>query len=367
MEILKLWNLLSIGIAGSFILVLLYLIYGSYKRKALPVITIPEFIILLPFKNEMAILPDRVSRLKTQLLANPKVKLWLLNDHSSDLGTHNRYQLELNEQIVLKNMPHDITGKKAVLSHAIKEASTDWVLIMDADTDLPDDLMLPDARILPNEAKCLLIPITSVKRQGWIPAFFDLDFLSLHFAGLASAKNNLPLLANGACMLICRKAYLSTIHQRKDWLEPSGDDVFAMFAIAKMYGRHSVKTLEQYDSPARVHFPNQLKELWNQRTRWISKTGQIKNTWFQFVSVIVLLTQIMLIANGFLSLKYSGIKMTIYITITVILAEIVYLAIASARLHRRDLWMFIVPAVFIYPFYLLSLLIFSTFAKSKWK
>lgn len=367
MEILNLWNLLSIGIASSFILVLIYLIYGGYKRKPQPTKAIPELTMLLPFKNEMTILPDILSRLRTLLRANPNVKLWLLNDHSSDLGDHNRHELEVGRQIILKNMPPEVTGKKAVISHAIKDTCTDWVLVIDADTDVPQELIIPNAKILPSDAKCILVPITPVKRKGWIPAFFDLDFLSLHYAGLASANNNLPLLANGACMLICRKAYLNTIDQRSDWSESSGDDVFTMFAIAKMYDNHAIKTLNLYDSPASVHFPNRLKELWNQRTRWISKTGQIKNNWFQFVSVIVLLTQLVLIVNGFLIFKYLELSSTFIISIAVILVEIVYLAIGSARLHRRDLWVFIIPAVFIYPFYLLSLLIFSIFAKSKWK
>lgn len=367
MEILNLWNLFSIGIAGSFILVLAYLIYGGYRRKSHQINVLPELTILLPFKNEMASLPASVSRLKIQLDANPNVMLWLLNDHSADLGDYNRHELEVCEQIILVDMPPETTGKKAVLSHAIKEVSTDWVLVMDADTDLPEDLILPNAKVLPDDAKCVLIPITPVKRKAWIPAFFDLDFLSLHFAGLASANNHLPLLANGACMLISREAYLNTINQREDWSTSSGDDVFAMFAIAKIYGRHTIKTIDLYDSPARVHFPIRFEELWNQRTRWISKTGQIKNTWFQFVSVIVLLTQFALIANGFLIFNFLEFNTVFIITIAVILVEIVYLAIGSARLHRRDLWVFIIPAVFIYPFYLLSLLIFSIFAKSKWK
>lgn len=346
---------------------LTYLIYGGFRRKSHLVKAIPELTILLPFKNEMAILPGRMSSVKTLLNSNPNLKLWLLNDHSSDLGAHNRCELEVCEQIILMDMPAGVHGKKAVLAHAIKQATTDWVLFMDADTDLPDDLFLPNAEILPANAKCILVPITPVKRKGWVPAFFDLDFLSLHFAGLASANNHRPLLANGACMLICRKAYLNTIEQREDWSEPSGDDVFAMFAIAKTYGKRAIKTLDLYHSPARVHFPNRFKQLWNQRTRWISKTGQIKNNWFQFVSVIVLLTQIALIANGFLIFKYPEFNSALIVTVAIILMEIVYLAIGSARLHRRDLWVFIIPAVFIYPFYLSSLLIFSIFAKSKWK
>jgi len=367
LEILDFWILISIGIGGCFAFILIYLIYGGSKHLSKSITEIPELTILLPFKNEMAILPDRVDRLKAQLRINPNIKLWLINDHSADLGDHNRHKLKTSDQVVLVNMPPEISGKKAVLSQAIKNAPTEWVLVMDADTDLPADLLQPRAKILPPEASCILIPITPVKRKGWIPAFFDLDFLSLHYSGLASANNNRPLLANGACMLICRKAYLKTINLRKDWAEPSGDDVFTMFAIAKKYGVQSVKTLDMYDSPARVAFPKGFKNLWNQRTRWISKAGKIKNTWFRFVSVIVLMTQIVLIANGFLIWKYRELNWVTSITIAIILVEIVYLAIGSARLHRQDLWVFIIPAVLIYPFYLLSLLIFSTFAKSKWK
>src|SRR5690554_3062099 len=351
-------------IGGGFCFILYYLIYGCYKPKSQFVDSVEELTVLIPFKNEMAILPEKVRRLKSQLEKNPDITVWLLNDHSSDLGDFNRHRLETNEQIILKNIPASVDGKKAAVSYGIQQARTEWILVMDADADLAPGILSPKAKIIPSGAKCILIPLAPEKRKGRIPAFFGLAFLSLHVAGLASANYNLPLLANCACMLVSREAYIDTMEQRTDWLEPSGDDVFLMFAIAKKYGRNAVKVLDFFKSPAQVYFPTQFKKLWHQRLRWISKTGQIKNTWFQIVSGTVLLTQISLIVNGFIIMKSPVSDMILIITTTIFLTEIVYLAIASARLHRKDLWMFIIPAVFIYPFYLLSLLIFSIFAKS---
>lgn len=367
MGIIDLFEIVFFSVAGIFAGILAFLIYSSLRSGAEVKDELTDLTVLIPFKNEMDSLPDLIAMLNKKIGLNPRVSVWLLNDHSTDISPDDIAKLERNDQIKISPPIPGISGKKAVCREAINRVTTDWILMMDVDADPPDSLFKPGLNIIPRKAKLLLIPIIPIKRKGAIAAFFDLDFLSLHFAGLASAKAKKPLLANAACMLVNREAFNESAKLRTDWEEPGGDDVFAMFAISKMFGSESVNVLKGVDSYARVQFPEKALPLWNQRQRWISKTGKIKNPWFRFVSIAVLLTQILFLYCLFLMLFQQATVLIFGAASLVISAEIIYLALASAKLKRSDLLPYILPAIFIYPFYLLTLVIFGTFAKPKWK
>lgn len=367
METADLFGLAFLVVAAVFGSMLFFLIFHIHRTRTEGVEALRELTILIPFKNEMNHLPDMIAGLKSKIEINPAVKVWLLNDHSTDMAAADVERLELNDQIKLIPPVKGITGKKAVWNDAISRVKTEWVLIMDVDTTPPESLFSPHIKLIPHGAKCLLIPIIPLKRAGAVASFFDLDFLSLHFAGLASAKANKPLLANAACMLLNRRAFIESAKDRVDWSEPGGDDVFAMFAIAGAYGSKSISVPGSDKFFASVHFPERAAALWHQRQRWISKTGKIANPWFQFVSWTVLTTQILLLTSLFVLMIYPFAHFTLFAALMIIIAEIIYLAVASAKLKRGDLWPYILPAIFIYPFYLLALVIFGTFAKPKWK
>jgi len=360
-------SLITLFIFCGFFLILAFLLINGLKsKKTQDELAISELTILIPFKNEMTVLPTFVERLKKVVL-NSKVEIWLLNDHSTDITRQNIEALNLNGRIFLYNSDHGITGKKAVLNAAIKRVKTEWLLLMDADAEPPNIIFAGSTFAISKDAKCVLIPLRPKKSKGLVSGFFDLDFISLHFAGLASANGGKPLLANAACMLINRQAYLESLSNRKDWNEPSGDDIFAMFAISKAFGPKSIAVLNSESDFVNVTFPTGISAFWAQRLRWISKTGKVASSWFQIVAWCVLLTQILFLICMFQILTLKVEKFTVIAAGVLILLEIAYLIMASARLKRRDLWIYILPAIFIYPFYLLALVIFSTFAKPKWK
>ncbi len=354
-------------IGAVFVSILLYLLWSPARSFSKHSVTLEKLTILVPFKNEANRLPGLIRCLREALISKPHFKVRLLNDHSTDLSTQFIADLALTDQISLHHAGEKVFGKKAVLTEAITQISDLWVLTMDADTELPKYFFDHLEKVISDGDKSVLIPISPVKREGIVPAFFDLDFLSLHFAGLKSAALGRPLLANGACMLINREAYVESMPYRNDWNEPSGDDVFAMFAIARRFGRKAISVSTLSNPQVLVSFPSAFRKLWHQRLRWIAKSDRIDSTWFKFVAISVLTIQValiiaaILITQGYFS--YIGIAMVF----VVLIIEILFLAIATTKLNRKDLWIYIVPSVFIYPFYLLTLGIFSTFAKPKWK
>ena len=367
METFKLGELFFVLFGAAFLGVLLYLLWWPSQSLPKHSMKLEALTILIPFKNEASQLPSLIKCLKSVLISNPLVKVQLLNDHSTDLKPQFISELDLSGQITLHNAGEKIFGKKAVLNEAIKKVSTPWILLMDADVELSDYFLDHLKMHISESDKCVLIPLSPNKRKGIVASFFDLDFLSLHFAGLKSASLGRPLLANGACMLLNRDAYIESVPLRNDWQIESGDDVFAMFAIAKKYGRKAVVASANLRRPVSVNFPSSFKTLWQQRLRWIGKTGRIENNWFKFVAITVLMMQISLIPAAILITQGQLSAFGTAVVFIVLIAEILFLAKATHQLRRIDLWVYIVPSVFIYPFYLLALGIFSTFAKPKWK
>ena len=367
METFRLFDLFFVLLGAVFVGILLYLLWGQARSTSKRSVALEKLTILIPFKNEANRLPGLIRCLSEALISKPHFNVKLLNDHSTDLSAQFIADLELTDQILLHHAGEKAFGKKAVLTETIIEISDLWVLIMDADTELPKYFFDHLEKVISDGDKSILIPISPIKRKGLVPAFFDLDFLSLHFAGLKSAALGRPLLANGACMLINRDAYVESMPFRNDWNEQSGDDVFAMFAIARRFGRKSISVSTLSNPLVLVSFPSAFRKLWRQRLRWIAKSGKIDNTWFKFVAISVLTIQISLIIAALLITQgyFSVIGIAMFFVVLII--EILFLAIATTKLNRKDLWIYIVPSVFIYPFYLLTLGIFSTFAKPKWK
>lgn len=357
---------ISVVILVAFATLLLLFLVVLTKGKKKEYAAIRDITVVIPFKNEMKYLPDQLKMYQKFLAENPFLNFILVNDHSIDLTKEFRLQIAVIDRLSMVDLPKNMYGKKAAISLAVERATTKWLLIADADTRIPQEILKPESRILPHEALCVLVPIRPKKTGRWINALFDLEFLSLQVAGLASANIHLPLLANGACMLICRKAYLQTKALRTDWNMASGDDVFTMFAISKYYGRNKISVLPQKNAMAEAAFPERFAELFSQRVRWVSKSGGVKDFWFRMVSFLVVASQIVLVIFG-LKWFLSDSLFVGNLLIAVLSIEILYLGIAAFRFKRMDLLPSIVPAILIYPFYLMVLLIFSTFAKPKWK
>lgn len=367
MEIANYSIILFLAIALIFAIIVVRIISGFFRVKACQFESVNKLTVLVPFKNESHQLPVFLNYLKRAIPTNRDVNILFINDHSDDLTPKLIEEIEKEESFHLLTLPENLAGKKSAVTYGVQHSKSEWILQLDIDTSPDSELLNPGNRLIPIGSKMVLIPLHPTKTGGIASVFFALDFLSLHFTGLGMARLGVPVLANAAAMFVNRDAYLKALEIRTDWKEPSGDDIFLMMAIRKIFGSSSIKVIPNLYPLASVLFPKGFKKLWNQRRRWISKTGQVQNFSFQFLSVIVLLVQILLF-YGYCFIAISGMKTVVTLPMSIIfISEIFLLAIAVIFAKRSELLIYLIPAVLVYPFYLLALIISSVFKRTSWK
>lgn len=314
-----------------------------------------SFSILIAFHGEWIALERLLGSLK-QIFYSKKGSIHIADDHSRPNLNEHQELLVQSKFVNWIKPPLSINGKKAVQRYAVDGLSSEWILLLDVDTQAPEFLQngyLPETV---SYAEMVLIPVQPITRRGFWNAFFDLDFLSLQAATVASAQSGEPLLANGACLLIKRQAYQAVAADRDDWSYPHGDDMFLMHAVAKKFGKPAIAVLHPSQGYAQSAFPDSFWGLYRQRLRWIGKVDRLPNVAFQCAAWVILLAQFMLLFNILASLLGLVSLRVAFIASSVCVGSSGFLLLRSCRaFNRRDLMWYIPPALMLYPVYLISL------------
>lgn len=361
--------LLLSGVAIIFTTLVVLTVIGFFlgTKKSSENKRVDKLTVLIPFRNDYAAVEILQNRLEKRIPLDEKIRVVFIDDHSTDLPEDYIKQRDITGRFEFISARTGVTGKKAVVREAIKKVDTEWILLLDADTNPSAELFkLGNLRFWKN-AKMVLIPLYPQTARGFIRAFFDLDFLSLHFTGLGSARIGIPVLANAAALLISQGAYLKSEKIRTDWNLPSGDDIFLMTSIQKLFGNRAICVLPSFKPLCGVSFPKDLKSLWHQRLRWVAKVNHVKSTPFQVYSWVVLLAQMAILGCGVLLFLNSPIRYLWLPIGAVFISELVLLALACIFARRLKLLVAIIPALFIYPFYLFALVVSGIFVRPIWK
>lgn len=321
-----------------------------------------KFTVVIPFKNEGAALPGLIERYR-----DSPFSVLFVNDHSTDLSA-----LELNRVfsaagLSLLHLPDPLSGKKAALRHGIEHAAEAWILTSDADTALNTAFLKKLPRLLNSEKAAYVLPVRPGRSSATVRAFFDLEFIVLQAVGCAAAALGFPLLANGAAFFFRKDAYFESMRYRTDLDIPSGDDVFTLHAIASAFGRRSVGTILSEGPAAEAGFPKGAKALWNQRLRWIGKAGAVNGGVYRVVVWLVFLANalfVWVLIDGAVSGDFSFFMRAALLKIA---GEIFLTAWGVSYFRRADCLRWLLPGVFIYPFYFFALLITAFFYQPQWK
>lgn len=357
---------LSVVVAVAFSLMALAVLIGFLKKSPAGQLCVNRYTVIVPVKDDYDSAARLLAVLKQYIPVKCGVRVCIADDHSREIPASIPEQISGDSRFEIIYAPEGISGKKAVLDYAIKRANSDWVMLLDADTHPHPTFFERGISGLDSQTRLVLFPLRPSASRKLYRAFFDLDFLSLQIAGIGSAKLHRAVLANGALLLVSRAAYLQTRSLRDDWSISSGDDVFMMFAILKKYGSRSVAVLPSMRPVSGVKFPEGFRRLWKQRLRWMGKSDAVSSLTFQSYAWTVLFAQLVVGWGGFMFIKFGWVAEALP-AVLIVMAESILLLMACAFYDRRDLMLFIFPAVIIYPFYLFALVLTRIFVRPEWK
>ncbi|MEO8234853.1 MAG: glycosyltransferase [Flavobacterium sp.] len=363
MEIL---NYLFVYITIWYLGNIIWLIYGftkvkSFKNENLPSKT--KFSIIVPFRNEQENLPKLLSSIEKLNYPNDLFEVILVDDDSDEELRITNYELRI---VITPNIRLSNSPKKDAINTAIALAKNEWIITTDADCLVPENwLNAFDDFIQKNNPKMIAAGVFNKATTRFLDAFQQLDFLSLQGTTIGSFGNGQAFMCNGANFCY-QKAFFFELNgfDGNDNIA-SGDDVFLLQkAIQK--DKNKVYFLKSDSAIVQTKTESTWKDLFYQRVRWASKTGNYNSLYSKQLGVSVLVMNLFWIFSfGFFLLGIMRLDYFLLLLLSKFFIDFVLLY-KTSTFFKTKLSHLIFGSLF-YPIFCVSVGIYSFFGSYSWK
>jgi len=328
--------------------------------------------VLIPARNEGKNIVACLTAIETQNYSPELVEIIVVDDASEDNTS------SLIREFI-QNYPHrsiqlitidkeQAVSKKQAIEKGIAQATGQLLVSTDADCIAPP-LWLTSIvqKYETTGAKMILGPVRYAENAGLFAGMQALEFLGLIGITGASARWNVPLMANGANLAYERSAYEEVGGFTGNDTVASGDDVFLMLKLHQAQPG-SVHFLKSYDAVVTTKAADGLKSFWNQRLRWASKGKHYQKGWVKGSGILVFLLNILLLVGGVLALMLEGQSFWLFFAFGLKVSMDFFFLLSVTSYFRQSklmpLWLLVEVLSLVYvPVVALG----STFLKYRWK
>jgi poly-beta-1,6-N-acetyl-D-glucosamine synthase len=346
--------------------VVLLILYRSLRKlKIFDVLKDPETFVsvVIACRNEQKKLPALLNCIAAQSYPGNLFEVIIVNDNSED----KTYEIANGFKGIsnILSLNNKGKGKKQALRTGINAARGRLIITTDADCTMGKNWIRTIAAFYETKKSDLIIcPVQIESEPRFLGKLEELEFLSLQGITAGSALYNKPAMCNGANLAFTKEVYLSHSGKLHDEIN-SGDDIFLLHSL-KEGNRSKILWLESPDVKVTTKSPSPLSSFLKQRSRWISKGKAYKDRFTIVLGIVTFVTVILQISYLILSSIYPAL---IWVFLSVVLLksipDLLLLSNTSGRYGRRKLMRWFIPAQLIYPFYVLSVVIYSLISKRK--
>ncbi len=357
------WFFILILIPYLYLLFKIY--YGLLKiRPYKPSDTTELFVsVIIACRNEEKRLPLLIGDVTSQDYNPEFFELIIVDDNSIDRSFEiAKGYTNIKNLIVLKNKG---IGKKKAIRTGVEASSGSLIVTTDADCRMSKKWLKTIVFFYQeNNPDMVICPVTLDSRRVFLNWFKELEFMSLQGITAGTAAGGNPVMCNGANLAFRKEVYNRHADNLHDELI-SGDDVFLLHNIKKESGK--IFWLESEN----VSVTTRSAPSWNsfliQRARWISKIGSYSDIYTVILAIITFITilyQMSMLIIGFFNINF----LLIFFTAFVLKSIPDFLVINNRAIHhkKKNLLWFFLPGEFIYPFYVIALLICYLFTRSSY-
>jgi cellulose synthase/poly-beta-1,6-N-acetylglucosamine synthase-like glycosyltransferase len=256
-------------------------------------------------------------------------------------------------------------GKKQALRTGITASTGKLIITTDADCTMEKSWIRTIAAFHEiNKAEMIIGPVCVASESGFFKRFQELEFLSLQGVTAGSACSGNATMCNGANLAFTREVYLNHSENLHDEIN-TGDDIFLLHSLKKVEGS-KIFWLESADALVTTASSSTIGSYLNQRKRWISKGKAYKDSYTIILSVVTF-TAIMLQLYYFIAGLIYPVLTGAFLSILVMksVPDFLILLNTSGRYNKRYLMRWFLPAQLLYPFYVLSVVIYSLTFRDK--
>lgn len=344
-----------------YVLNIIWLTRGFSKIKDFtPPKTWPftRFSIVVPFRNEARNLPLLLNSIS--LLNYPKdlFEVILVDDESDDEIQFSNYDFPIT---VLRNSRKTLSPKKDAITTAIPHAQFDWIITTDADCLVPENwLSTFDAFAQHNDSEMIASGVYYQTDSSVLDAFQQLDLLSLQGTTIGSFGNSQAFMCNGANFAYTKVFFYELNGFEGNDCIASGDDVFLLQKGMKRNPK-KVHFLKSNLALVETQTEKSWSDLFNQRVRWASKTGNYSGIYSKQLGLSVFLMNVSLLV-----LLISTNWKSLFVFFLIKFAVDFVLLIQTSQFFKIKLSHFITSS-FIYPFFSSMVVLYSFWGNYSWK
>ncbi len=322
-----------------------------------------KFTIIVPFRNEAENLPILLDSFSKLNYPDDLFEVILVDDASDFRLQIADCRLQIS---VINNIRVSSSPKKDAITTAMQIVKTDWIITTDADCVVNENWLLTlDNYIQLHDISMIAGAVSYECKDSFLHHFQQLDLASLQGATIGSFGLRKGFMCNGANF-----AYTKSFFQELNGFEgndriASGDDVFLL-----------QKTMASF--PEKVHYLksentivvtkplDDWKSLFYQRVRWASKTGSYQSKFGKGLGLVVFFGNLGLLFVVYCLLFGKGIY---YLLIFLLLAKLTidFVLIDKTNKFLKKKTHFILISSLLYPFFSVSVVLYSLFGKYEWK
>jgi poly-beta-1,6-N-acetyl-D-glucosamine synthase len=324
---------------------------------------LPAVTVLVPFRNE----EKRLGPLLRSLAAQQFQGRWeviFIDDHSSDNGA------VMVRQALLSGLPGKLlsleaeSGKKAALAKGAASASGTWLATVDADVHFgPQWLSHWAMSCVAHKWDLLILPVMCAGGSSGSAHFQTLEFLGLQFATIGAAGVQLPIMCNGANLVVRTSHYNRVCRNMRQELA-SGDDMFLLTASIRSGAR--IGAMRNHEVIAWVGPEPSWRTAFAQRLRWASKTGSYPAGHILAVAALVWFSNV---AAAFVyPALLTGMGSVWLIVLSLkIFSDLPGMILAARWFRQWHVMKWWLPVALLYPVYAAIVPLMAVWFKPKWK
>lgn len=342
-----------------YFIILLKLYRSLLKIDSFNTLTDPVTFVSLVIacRNEEIHLPSFLEDIARQNYPDYLFEVIIVNDKSTDKTVETVSSFTgISNILTLNNIGE---GKKQALRTGIIAAKGNLIITTDADCRMGKNWIRTIAAFYELYKPDMIIsPVRIESVPGLFGRFQELEFMSLQGITAGSALLGEPVMCNGANLAFPREVYFHHSDNLHDEIN-SGDDIFLLHSLKKG-NRSKILWLESPDAIITTESSPTFRSFMKQRRRWISKGKTYNDTYTIVLGIATFVTIILEIAYLF-TLLINPYLILVFLTILILksVPDFLILMNTSGRYGKRDLMKYFLPAQIIYPFYVLSVVLYT--------
>jgi glycosyltransferase involved in cell wall biosynthesis len=350
-----------------YCLAIVALIYGFTKVNSFDYLGLKpktKFTIIVPFRNEAENLPILLDSFSKLNYLNELFEVILVDDCSSEEFKVEslKFKVAIIKIIRVSNSP-----KKDAISTAMQTVKTDWIITTDADCVVNRNwLLVLDNYIQLHDVSMIAGAVTYDCEDSFLHHFQQLDLASLQGATIGSFGLKKGFMCNGANF-----AYTKSFFQELNGFDgndgiASGDDVFLLQkAICRF--PEKVYYLKSENNIVKTKPMNDWKSLFYQRVRWASKTGSYQSGFGKGLGLVVFIGNLVWVFS--VGCWVLGLTPFLNIILSLLMKFTIdtFLIYKTNHFLTKNRMHYLILGSLLYPFFSLSVALYSLFGKYEWK